>query len=133
MSLLVTDYDVAVAFYCETTKLFRVYANADFGAFRNTILVYRGCPFSLNVERTDPATLAEIQRLQRDHSHLRSIFSLPVEDCAAEYERLSAAGVEFLDEMYDLPWSRQAPFLDPFGNCINLIQSYLNDSEDDDG
>ena len=133
VSLLVTDYDVAVEFYCDRTRLFEIYAHGNFGTSRNVILKHRVYPFSLLLVRIEPAALAQIQFLVREHADQAAGLVLPVDDCKTEYERLLRAGIEFPAGMYDLPWARQAGFTDPFGNEINLEESYLTGTDERDG
>lgn len=48
---------------------------------------------------------------------------LTTEDCQAEYERLSARGVEFTDLPEQRPYGIDAGFRDPSGNSFRLTQT----------
>lgn len=51
--------------------------------------------------------------------------SFPVDDVAAEFERLSARGVDFNDAPERQPWGGWlATFLDPAGNRLQLVQQH---------
>ena len=47
---------------------------------------------------------------------------LTTEDCQAEYERLSARGVEFVEKPEQQPYGIDCAFRDPSGNHIRLTQ-----------
>jgi predicted enzyme related to lactoylglutathione lyase len=47
---------------------------------------------------------------------------LTTEDCQAEYEELSARGVEFSEAPTEMPYGIDAGFHDPSGNKIRLTQ-----------
>lgn len=50
------------------------------------------------------------------------------DDCRADYERLKAAGVEFLQEPRERPYGTEAIFRDDSGNWYSLTQ--VNDSDE---
>ena len=47
---------------------------------------------------------------------------LVTDDCRAEYERLTEAGVEFRGEPMEMPWGVEALFEDPAGNVFDLLE-----------
>jgi predicted enzyme related to lactoylglutathione lyase len=47
---------------------------------------------------------------------------LTTEDCQAEYEELSARGVEFIEKPEERPYGLDSAFRDPSGNHIRLAQ-----------
>lgn len=51
------------------------------------------------------------------------LLQLAVEDCQAEFERLSAAGVEFTQEPVDMGTVVTAVFDDTCGNLVQLAQT----------
>jgi predicted enzyme related to lactoylglutathione lyase len=57
------------------------------------------------------------------HPHSLPI-ALQVDDVAAAYEQLKAAGVEFVTEVFDSGVCHQAIFRDPAGNVIGLHHRY---------
>lgn len=52
----------------------------------------------------------------------RHMVGLAVDDVRAEYGRLKAKGVEFVDEPTEFPQVTVATFKDPEGNYIQLLQ-----------
>jgi predicted enzyme related to lactoylglutathione lyase len=52
----------------------------------------------------------------------RHMIGLRTDDTRAEYERLKAAGVEFVDEPTDFGGVIVATFKDPEGNLVQLLQ-----------
>ncbi len=47
---------------------------------------------------------------------------LTTDDCRADYEALSARGVEFTEKPEERPYGIDAGFRDPSGNSIRLTQ-----------
>lgn len=47
---------------------------------------------------------------------------LTTDDCRADYEELSARGVEFTDEPTEMPYGIDSGFRDPSGNSLRLTQ-----------
>lgn len=52
----------------------------------------------------------------------RHMVGLGVDDVQAEYERLKAKGVEFIDEPTEFPNVKLCTFKDPEGNYVQLLQ-----------
>ncbi len=50
---------------------------------------------------------------------------LTTEDIQGDFERMKAAGVEFIEEPEERPYGIDCGFRDPFGNSLRLSQ--LND------
>jgi predicted enzyme related to lactoylglutathione lyase len=48
---------------------------------------------------------------------------LATDDCQATYEELKSRGVEFLSEPTQMPYGIDAPFRDPSGNSIRMVQT----------
>jgi len=66
----------------------------------------------------------EILRIPRDShgAHAGGTLTLLVDDCHAEAERLSAAGVTLLGPVADAPWGLIVAFEDSEGNVLKLMQ-----------
>ena len=56
-------------------------------------------------------------------------FVLGTDDCRAEYDRLTGAGVEFHGEPEDRPWGVEAQFTDVYGDVFDLIEPHEMDEE----
>lgn len=122
--LLVDDYDRAIDFYCKQTGLFSIDVDFELGPKeRNVVLGYNNprSPFYLVPRRAITAkTRASIGQQAGDFP----FFVLPVDDCLRSYDLLQNAGVQFADELAELPYGCQATLLDPFGNRVCLFQYY---------
>ena len=124
LSLLVDDYDKAIWFYCEQTKLFSLVANLDLGPdSRNVVLGYNNpkAPFCLVILRANNPDLLTLVGKQAGHLPL---LVLPVNSCMDEYMQLHRNGVSFLGEPISLPYGCQATMVDPFGNKVCLSERY---------
>ena len=65
-----------------------------------------------------PCRNAKVQRAPAS-----AVNVLVVDDCRAAYERLSASGVEFMQEPVDRYGTVDAGFRDPSGNGWKMIQA----------
>ncbi len=68
----------------------------------------------------DAATQAQVRELTAK-GFCGTVF-LTTEDCQADYERLRANGVEFVEAPEERPYGIDAGFRDPTGNSIRLTQ-----------
>jgi uncharacterized glyoxalase superfamily protein PhnB len=68
----------------------------------------------------DEATAEQVRDLMAK-GFAGTIF-LTTEDCQAEYEELSARGVEFIEKPEERPYGLDTAFRDPSGNHIRLAQ-----------
>ncbi|HEY3504196.1 MAG TPA: VOC family protein [Actinocatenispora sp.] len=127
--LWVHDQDAALEFY--TTKLgMEVRADVtvpEMGDFRwltvgppsqpdfaITLMAIPGEPI------LDPQTKATIEDLMA--KGVAGTIFLTTDDCQADYEALSAKGVEFVEKPEDRPYGIDAGFRDPSGNQFRLTQ-----------
>jgi predicted enzyme related to lactoylglutathione lyase len=67
------------------------------------------------------ATTAEQVRELTAKGFAGTLF-LTTEDCQAEYEALTARGVEFVEKPEERPYGLDAAFRDPSGNNVRLTQ-----------
>jgi uncharacterized glyoxalase superfamily protein PhnB len=128
--LWVHDQDEALAFYTEKLGM-EVRADitlAELGDFRWLVVgpaeqeeigialmaVPDGNPMF------DPETTEQIRTLTAKGAS-GSVF-LTTEDCRADYEQLSARGVEFIDPPEQRPYGIDCGFRDPSGNHLRLTQ-----------
>jgi uncharacterized glyoxalase superfamily protein PhnB len=68
----------------------------------------------------EPETVAQIESLMARGAS--STVFLTTEDCQADYERLSARGVEFVEPPEQRPYGIDCGFRDPSGNHLRLTQ-----------
>jgi catechol 2,3-dioxygenase-like lactoylglutathione lyase family enzyme len=122
----VRDQDEALAFY--VGKLgFRVHTDVRNGDYRwLTVQHPEQAAFQLGLFKPGPPVhdAATAQAL----SELVAKGAMPplvlvVEDCRAAYERLSASGVEFMQEPVERYGTVDAGFRDPSGNGWKLIEA----------
>ena len=127
--LWVTDQDKALDFY--TTKLgMEVRSDVtmpEMGNFRWLVVAPAGQPEIGIVLMAipgppvmDEATADDVRTLV-GKGFAGTVF-LTTEDCQAEYERLSARGVEFVEKPEQQPYGIDSAFRDPSGNHIRLTQ-----------
>ncbi len=122
----VRDQDEALAFYVDKLG-FRVHTDARNGDYRWLTVQHPEQPsFQLGLFRPGPPmhdaatakTLCEVLA-----KGAMPPLVLVVDDCRAAYERLSASGVEFMQEPVDRYGTVDAGFRDPSGNGWKMIES----------
>lgn len=122
----VRDQDEALAFYVDKLG-FRVHTDARNGDYRWLTVQHPEQPsFQLGLFRPGPPmhdaatakTLCEVLA-----KGAMPPLVLVVDDCRAAYERLSALGVEFMQEPVDRYGTVDAGFRDPSGNGWKMIES----------
>jgi catechol 2,3-dioxygenase-like lactoylglutathione lyase family enzyme len=122
----VRDQDEALAFYVDKLG-FRVHTDARNGDYRWLTVQHPEQPsFQLGLFRPGPPmhdaatakTLCEVVA-----KGAMPPMVLVVDDCRAAYERLSASGVEFMQEPVDRYGTVDAGFRDPSGNGWKMIES----------
>jgi predicted enzyme related to lactoylglutathione lyase len=127
--LWVHDQDEALAFYTEKLGM-EVRSDvtmAEMGDFRwlavspagqediaITLMAIPGAPMF------DDETAEQVRTLMA--KGLAGTVFLSTDDCRAEYEALSARGVEFVEPPEDRPYGIDAGFRDPSGNHFRLTQ-----------
>jgi uncharacterized glyoxalase superfamily protein PhnB len=127
--LWVHDQDEALAFY---TKKLGMEVRSDvtvpeMGNFRWLAVGPVGQPdiaITLMAIPGPPIMDAETTEQVRDlmaKGFAGTVF-LTTEDCQAEYEELSARGVEFIEKPEERPYGLDTAFRDPSGNHIRLAQ-----------
>jgi catechol 2,3-dioxygenase-like lactoylglutathione lyase family enzyme len=120
VTLVVPDYDEAIAFYCGALG-FELVADTPLGGGKRWVLVApeggRGARLLLAVA-DGPAQQARIG----DQTGGRVGFFLETDDFARDHGRYVAAGVEFLEDPRHEAYGSVAVFADPFGNRWDLIE-----------
>ena len=118
VSLLVADYDEAIAFY--VGKLgFALVEDTDMGGDKRWVVVSPG------TDGTDfllaRAVDAQAQAIGQQGGGRVWLF-LHTDDFAGDYARMTAAGVRFLEEPRFEPYGTVAVFEDLSGNRWDLLQ-----------
>ena len=124
--IYVQDQDEALAFYVDKLG-FRVHTDARNGDYRWLTIQHPDQPFfQLGLFLPGPpvhdAATAQSLRTLIAKGAMPSLV-LVVDDCRAAYERMRAAGVEFIQEPVDRYGTVDAGFRDPSGNGWKMIQS----------
>jgi catechol 2,3-dioxygenase-like lactoylglutathione lyase family enzyme len=123
--LYVRDQDEALDFY--VGKLgFKVHTDAKNGDYRWLTVQHADQPsFQLGLFKPQPPTIDNATAQTVNEIVAKGAMPpmvLLVDDCRAEYERLSAAGVEFTQEPVERYGAVDASFRDPSGNGWKMIQ-----------
>ena len=119
MALLVRDYDEAIAFYVQKLG-FDLTADDDQGGGKRWVVVTpsAGGAGLLLAKAADAAQQARIG----DQTGGRVGLFLETDDFAADYARMTAAGVRFAEAPRHEPYGTVAVFEDLYGNRWDLIE-----------
>ncbi|TCQ11749.1 putative enzyme related to lactoylglutathione lyase [Rhizobium sp. PP-F2F-G36] len=120
ISVLVPDYDVALAFYRDALG-FDLIEDTDMGGGRRWVLVRpKGALETalLLVKTADETEAAFVGRQTAG----RVAFFLHTDDFARDHAAMQAAGVTFHEAPRVEPYGTIAIFADPFGNLWDLMQ-----------
>ena len=117
ITLIVPDYDAGIAFYCGVMG-FELTEDVDQGRKRWVRVTPPGGETGFVLARAD----GEAQRAAIGNQGAGRVWLfLKVKDFAAEFDRLTAAGVTFEEEPRHEPYGKVAVFGDPFGNRWDLL------------
>ena len=120
LSLLVADYDTAIAFYVGVLG-FELVEDADLGGGKRWVVVAppggEGARLLL-ARAADPAQAARVG----DQTGGRVFLFLQTDDFAGDHARMSALGVRFLEAPRQEAYGMVAVFEDLYGNRWDLIQ-----------
>lgn len=122
VTLVVPDYDAAVAFY--TKKLgFELVQDTPLSETKRWVLVApKGSSETrLLLAKADGSTQ---QAAIGNQAGGRVFLFLNTDDFDRDHAAMTAAGVEFLEDPRTEPYGKVAVFQDPFGNQWDLIQHY---------
>jgi catechol 2,3-dioxygenase-like lactoylglutathione lyase family enzyme len=120
VTLLVDDYDRAIAFYRDALG-FDLVEDTDLGGGKRWVLVRPagGTGTALLLARaTGPAQAARIG----DQTGGRVGFFLHTDDFSRDHARMTAAGVEFLETPRREAYGTVAVFRDLYGNTWDLLE-----------
>jgi predicted enzyme related to lactoylglutathione lyase len=120
ITILVRDFDEAIAFYTESMG-FEMLTDNEFGSdFRwVTVAPSKGSETAIVFVKADTE-----EKIQRVGSQVANHVLLVVEtdDCRGDYEKMKAKGVKFFGEPKDMPWGIEVVFEDLYGNRYDLLQ-----------
>lgn len=117
-SILVPDYDIGIAFFCDTLG-FDLVVDEDQGRKRWVEVQPPGAQTSIILARADtPDQVAAIGA----QGGGRVWLFLHTDDFDADHARLRGKGVAFEETPRQEPYGTVAVFRDPFGNLWDLIQ-----------
>ena len=119
VSLLVREYDEAVAFFTRTLG-FDLLEDTDLGGGKRWVLVSPGGGTALLLARAvTPEQLARVG----DQAGGRVFLFLHTDDFDRDFKLLTERGVRFVEEPRYEPYGTVAVFLDLYGNRWDLLQS----------
>jgi len=117
-TLLVTDYDAGIAFYCSCLG-FALVADETLDGKRWVVVTPPGGGTGLVI--AEPKNDAE-RVATGNQTGGRVAFFLETDDFARDHDRMRKAGVSFMEEPRHEPYGIVAVFEDPFGNRWDLIE-----------
>lgn len=120
ISLLVPDYDEAIAHYC-TGMGFDLVEDSDMGGGKRWVLV---APPGSGETRLLLAKAGKPEQTQQigHQAGGRVFLILHTDDFARDYARFTAAGVTFTETPRSEPYGQVCVFRDQFGNLWDLLQ-----------
>lgn len=119
VTLVVPDYDAAIAFYTETL-CFHLTQDIDLGSGKRWVLVTpQGSEAALLLARADGS---DQQAAIGNQTGGRVGFFLRTDDFARDYAEMLSKGVRFEEDPRHEPYGIVAVWQDPFGNRWDLIQ-----------
>ena len=119
VTLLVPDYDEALAFYVGVLG-FTLVEDTDLGAGKRWVVVAPAGPPATGLVLAKAAT-EEQARYVGNQAGGRVFLFLRTDDFAAYYARLRARGVRFLEEPRQESYGRVVVFEDLYGNKWDLL------------
>ncbi|GAB3636022.1 VOC family protein [Hymenobacter arcticus] len=124
VTVLVTDYDEAIAFYTEKMG-FRLLADTPLGDGKRWVLVAPGGaagPALLLAQAAGPAQQSQVG----NQTGGRVFLFLTTDDFWTDYQRLSANGVAFQETPREEAYATVVVFADLYGNLWDLLQPKLS-------
>jgi len=120
ITLVVPDYDEAIAHYCDGLG-FDLVEDTDFGGGKRWVLVAPPGSTETRLLLGKASTPAQRQRIG-DQTGGRVFLILHTDDFARDHARFSAAGAVFTETPREEPYGTVAVFRDRFGNLWDLLQ-----------
>lgn len=120
ITLLVRDYDDALAFYTESLG-FRLVEDTALADGKRWLLVAPPGATETSILLAKASTPQQIARIG-DQTGGRVSFFLHTDDFWRDYERMQAKGVVFMERPRSEPYGIVAVFCDLYGNRWDLLQ-----------
>jgi catechol 2,3-dioxygenase-like lactoylglutathione lyase family enzyme len=120
ITLVVPDYDEAIAHYCGGLG-FDLIEDSDFGGGKRWVLVAPPGPTGARLLLGKATSAEQIARIG-DQTGGRVFLILHTDDFARDHARFSAAGAVFTEAPRHEPYGTVAVFRDRFGNLWDLLQ-----------
>ncbi|GBG06672.1 glyoxalase [Paenibacillus agaridevorans] len=120
VTILVEDYDEAIAFYRDKAG-FELLADNEFGGGMRWVSLApsRECQTAIVLVLADSEEKrARVGSQVANHVNL----VIQTDDCRRDYEVMKAAGVKFFGEPNEVPWGVEVVFEDLYGNRFDLLQ-----------
>ena len=123
ITLLVNDYDEAIAFYCTKLK-FTVVEDKIMSETKRWVRIAPSGPTGTSLLLTKPTTEAQ-RRLVGKQSAEKVFLFLYTDNISEDYENLMNQGVEIVEEPEVKPHGKVLIFADLYGNHVDLIEPTL--------
>ena len=120
ISLLVPDYDSAIAHYCQGLG-FDLIEDSDMGGGKRWVLVAPPGARETRLLLARAATPEQVAQIGHQAGG-RVFLILYTDDFAGDHERFTTAGVTFVETPREEPYGTVAVFRDAFGNLWDLLQ-----------
>ena len=120
ISLLVPDYDSAIAHYCQGLG-FELIEDTDMGGGKRWVLVAPPGARETRLLLARAATPEQVAQIGHQAGG-RVFLILYTDDFAGDHERFTTAGVTFVETPREEPYGTVAVFRDAFGNLWDLLQ-----------
>jgi catechol 2,3-dioxygenase-like lactoylglutathione lyase family enzyme len=121
VSLVVRDYDEAIAFFCETLHFTLVEDTYQPEQDKRWVVVAPPGSHGTSLLLARASTPQQVERIG-DQTGGRVFLFLATDDFWRDYDRMRSAGVRFVREPKDAPYGIVAVFEDLYGNLWDLIQ-----------
>jgi catechol 2,3-dioxygenase-like lactoylglutathione lyase family enzyme len=119
-ALVVPDYDAGIDFYVNRAG-FRLVEDTDLGAGKRWVLIAPSPDVETRILLAKADSVEQTQAIGNQTGG-RVGFFLHTDDFEADYDSLSAAGVEFEELPREEPYGKVAVWSDPWGNRWDLMQ-----------
>ena len=116
--LFAHDQDKALSFYRDKLGL-KVHTDTNFDEMRWLTLHASDQP---DVELVIFKAAGDTEALVGKQAPGVPLFCFAIDNCQAEFERLKAEGITFVQEPTQQPWGIQALFHDLYGNIVMIYQ-----------
>ncbi|HUF46235.1 MAG TPA: PAS domain S-box protein [Vicinamibacterales bacterium] len=122
VTVLVREYDEALAFFCGTLGFRLVEDTPQPAQQKRWVVVAPPGPSGPSLVLARASTPEQASRIGNQTGGRVFLF-LATDDCVRDHARLSEAGVHFVRQPRVEPWGTVAVFADLYGNLWDLIQS----------